>query len=101
MAVPLRIGGGSRLKILEAMAAECPVVSTKIGAEGLCLVPGRHFIEADTVDSMAAPLVNCLRDPQSAGEMARLGRQVVAARYDWPLLAEKLDAVWREQAARN
>jgi polysaccharide biosynthesis protein PslH len=94
--VPLRIGGGSRLKILEALAAECPVVSTKVGAEGLCLVPGRHFVEVETVECMAAQLVQCLRDPQPIREMAELGRQLVARQYDWSVIAEKLDRVWRK-----
>jgi glycosyltransferase involved in cell wall biosynthesis len=98
MAVPLRIGGGSRLKILEALAAECPVVSTKVGAEGLCLQPGKHFVQVDSVADMAAALIQCLRDPQPIRQMAALGRQVVAARYDWSVLAERLDTVWTEQA---
>jgi glycosyltransferase involved in cell wall biosynthesis len=100
MAVPLRIGGGSRLKILEALAAECPVVSTKVGAEGLCLDPGRHFVEVESPDRMASRLVECLRSPGPFREMAGLGRQVVAAKYDWSVLAEKLDAVWREHGAK-
>ena len=54
MVVPLRIGGGSRLKIFEALAAECPVVSTRVGAEGLHLESGRHFVEVETIDNMAA-----------------------------------------------
>jgi glycosyltransferase involved in cell wall biosynthesis len=97
MAVPLRIGGGSRLKILESLAAECPVVSTKVGAEGLSLVPGRHFVEVDTVDEMAAALVQAIRNPQPIQEMARRGRQVVNDRYDWSILADKLETIWLEQ----
>jgi glycosyltransferase involved in cell wall biosynthesis len=97
MAVPLRIGGGSRLKILEALAAECPVVSTKVGTEGLDLVRGRHLIEVDAPEDMAGALVQAIRDPQPIREMARLGRQLVADRYDWPILAEKLERIWLEQ----
>ncbi len=100
MAVPLRIGGGSRLKILEALAAQCPVVSTKVGAEGLCLIPDEHYLEANTVESIVARLVECIRNPQAARETARRGRELVASRYDWSILAEKLDAVWQEQRCR-
>jgi glycosyltransferase involved in cell wall biosynthesis len=101
MAVPLRIGGGSRLKILEALAADCPVISTKVGAEGLCLEPGRHFVQVDAVGDMAAALAQCLRDPQAIREMTGVGKQVVASRYDWSVLAERLDEVWLEQGGRS
>jgi len=97
MAVPLRVGGGSRLKILESLAAECPVVSTKIGAEGLCLIPDRHYVEADTPEDMARALVQAMRDPRPIQEMARQGRQAIADRYDWSILARKLEAIWLEQ----
>ncbi|MGO9112638.1 MAG: glycosyltransferase [Thermoguttaceae bacterium] len=100
MAVPLRIGGGSRLKILEALAADCPVVSTKVGAEGLCLEPGRHFLQIDAIDDMPAALAQCLCDPQAIRQMTSLGRQVVATRYDWSVLAERLEAVWLEQGGQ-
>ena len=92
--MPLRIGGGSRLKILEALATECPVVSTPVGAEGLELIPGRHFVEVDRLEGMAAALVEGIRHPQPMVEMARLGGQVVRQRYDWSILAAKLEAVW-------
>ena len=97
MTVPLRIGGGSRVKILEALAMECPVVSTRVGAEGLCLAPGRHFVQVEAVDAMASALVRCMRDPQPMAEMARLGRQAVCQRYDWSILARKLEAIWLRQ----
>ena len=64
LVVPLRIGGGSRLKILEALAAECPVVSTTIGAEGLCLTRGADFTEANTAVELAAALVDVMRRPE-------------------------------------
>jgi glycosyltransferase involved in cell wall biosynthesis len=97
MAVPLRIGGGSRLKILEALAAECPVVSTRVGAEGLDLVPDRHLVEVDAPEEMAGAFVQAIRDPQPIREMARQGRKLVAERYDWSILAKKLEEIWLEQ----
>src|SRR5207248_5616112 len=95
MVVPLRIGGGSRLKILEALATGLPVVSTRVGAEGLCLEPGRHLTVVDAVDDMAAALLRCLRGPGEARAQAERGRQVVLQRYDWDRLADRLEAVWR------
>lgn len=95
MVVPLRVAGGSRLKILESLAMGCPVVSTAIGAEGLRLTPGEHFIQADGVEAMASGVIRCLRHPQTVGTLAARGRAVVAEHYDWDRLAEKLDAIWR------
>jgi glycosyltransferase involved in cell wall biosynthesis len=94
MAVPLRIGGGSRLKILEALACGLPVVSTRVGAEGLCLEPGRHLTAVEGVEDMAAGLLACLRQPEAARAQAECGRQVVVERYDWGALADKLERVW-------
>lgn len=94
MAVPLRIGGGSRLKILEAMAAGLPVVSTHIGAEGLGLEPGCHFIAADPPEDHAAALLDAIRQPGPAQERARRARQLVLASYDWDALAEGLEQTW-------
>jgi glycosyltransferase involved in cell wall biosynthesis len=94
MAVPLRIGGGSRLKILEAMATGLPVVSTRIGAEGLDLEAGWHFIAADTPEAHAAALLDVIRQPGPAQDRARRARQLVFARYDWDVLAEELEQTW-------
>ncbi len=94
MAVPLRIGGGSRLKILEALACGLPVVSSAVGAEGLELRPGHDFTLADTDADMAAALVNALNRPEEAFAQGARGRDTVAGRYDWPMLAAKLERVW-------
>ena len=63
MTVPLRIGGGSRLKILESLACGLPVISSKVGAEGLCLRPGQHYIQAEE-DAMATALIQAIRQPE-------------------------------------
>jgi len=94
MVVPLRIGGGSRLKILEAMAAGLPVISTRVGAEGLDLVPGEHYIAADEPEAMADALVSWIRDPRPARAMAERSRAFVLDRYDWDSLAQMLERVW-------
>jgi glycosyltransferase involved in cell wall biosynthesis len=96
MAVPLRIGGGSRLKILEALASGLPVVSTRIGAEGLHLENGRDLTVVENTDGMAQALVECIRAPQESRRTAEHGRRVVQDRYDWDVLADKLEAVWEK-----
>jgi glycosyltransferase involved in cell wall biosynthesis len=100
LAVPLRIGGGSRLKILEALAAGVPVVATHVGAEGLSLQPGRDITVVQGVADMAPALVRCLREPGPAREQAERGRRVVLEQYDWSVLAERLEQVWLDCCAR-
>jgi polysaccharide biosynthesis protein PslH len=96
MAVPLRIGAGSRLKILEALACGLPVISTTVGAEGLCLEPGQDFILADDPEAMANALVQAIRVPGPLRLMAEQGRQRVLQNYDWDVLAGKLEQVWEK-----
>ncbi|MDB5300399.1 MAG: glycosyl transferase family 1 [Phycisphaerales bacterium] len=98
MVAPLRIGGGSRLKILEAMAAGLPVVSTRIGCEGLTVQADRELIVADDVDDVSGALVRCIQEPASAAGMAERARQLVRSRYDWDTLADRLEEVWQHCA---
>jgi glycosyltransferase involved in cell wall biosynthesis len=101
MAVPLRIGGGSRLKILEALACACPVVSTSLGAEGLDLIPGKHYMLACTVEEMAQSLQKCLSVPKSVRSMTQCGREVVLRAYNWDILSSKLERIWHQQVCRQ
>jgi glycosyltransferase involved in cell wall biosynthesis len=94
LAVPLRIAGGSRLRILEALACETPVVATRIGAEGLRLKAGEHLSIVDDCDAMANGLLAALRDPEAMLAQARRGRETVLAEYHWDALATKLEQVW-------
>jgi len=64
--IPLRVGGGTRIKVYEAMAMGCPVVSTRIGVEGLPVEPDRHFLQADSADAMAAAVLALLDDRERA-----------------------------------
>lgn len=89
--VPLRIGGGSRLKILEALAMKKPVVSTSMGAEGLDVDDGRNILIADSPEQFAKNVGKLLDDPTFGHELAEDGRKLVEKRYGWNRLALKLD----------
>jgi sugar transferase (PEP-CTERM/EpsH1 system associated) len=90
--VPLRIGGGTRLKIFEAMAAGRAVVSTAIGAEGLPVEHGRHLLLADAPADFARAVVTLLRDADARATLAREARAIVTERYDWAAAALQLEA---------
>jgi glycosyltransferase involved in cell wall biosynthesis len=76
-------------------------VSTRVGAEGLCLEPERHLAVVEGVAEMAPALLQCLQRPEAAREQAERGRQVVVERYDWGVLADRLEQVWLDCCARR
>lgn len=90
LAVPLRAGGGTRLKILEALASGVPVVSTPLGAAGLEVEDGRHLRLAREPEALAESIVSLLRDAPATRAMARRGRALVEERYGWQAVGEKL-----------
>ncbi|PJF43155.1 MAG: glycosyl transferase family 1 [Candidatus Thermofonsia Clade 1 bacterium] len=80
---PLRMGSGTRLKLLQAMAVGCPIVSTSIGAQGLALQNGREAIIADDALSFAQAIIGLLKDPARRAALGAAARQLAQARYDW------------------
>ncbi len=100
--VPLRIGSGTRLKALEAMAAGRPVVGTTIGLEGLGVEAGTHALIADDADAMASAIVDVLTDDRRAAALATAGRLLVERRYRWDRIAEGfVNAVLHPAPARG
>ncbi|RPH46477.1 MAG: glycosyltransferase [Burkholderiales bacterium] len=93
--VPLRIGGGTRLKILDALSMGRAVVSTRIGCEGLDVEPGRSILIADDPESLARETARVLADPELAARLGAEGRALVERRYDWRVIARDLDRVYR------
>jgi glycosyltransferase involved in cell wall biosynthesis len=79
--IPLRVGGGTRLKVFEAMAMGCPVVSTAIGVEGLPLDPGRHYLLADTPEDFAAAALKLLAGRDTRQRVADEARSYVANNF--------------------
>ncbi len=88
--VPLRSGGGTRLKILEALAGRRAVVSTTLGAEGLALQPGKEIELADSAEAFAGRVVQLLRDPAGCAALADAGAAAVRQRYGWDAIGEAL-----------
>jgi glycosyltransferase involved in cell wall biosynthesis len=97
MVVPLRIGGGTRLKIFEAMAAGRAVVSTSVGAEGLDVTHGHDVLLADTPDEFAGAVITLLRDPARRDAVARAAAET-AERHDWSVIARQFEDVLRRVA---
>jgi glycosyltransferase involved in cell wall biosynthesis len=87
---PLLSGGGTRLKVLEALDAARPVVATQIGAEGLEDLIGHGVVVADTPERMSAIIGDLLEDPARARELGKQGRRAVAERYAWDVTLEPL-----------
>ncbi|MGA7768358.1 MAG: glycosyltransferase family 4 protein [Candidatus Sulfotelmatobacter sp.] len=86
--VPLRIGGGTRLKIFEAMAMNKAVISTSVGAEGLPVRSGENILLADTPNDFAESVISLLRDPNQRQRLGSAARALVQQRYSWPTVAE-------------
>jgi glycosyltransferase involved in cell wall biosynthesis len=99
--VPLRQGGGTRLKILEAMALGTPVISTRKGAEGLVVQPGEHILLADEPDTLAQAVVTLLNDPALREHLSQAGRVLVERNYDWRTIADRLNDLIEEVAGKQ
>ncbi len=92
--VPLRVGGGTRLKILESMAAGTPVVTTSIGCEGLEVEPDHHLLVGDTPEAFAQCVSDLLNDAELRRRLAREARSLVESQYDWSRSVNALEAVY-------
>jgi polysaccharide biosynthesis protein PslH len=92
--VPLRIGGGTRLKILDALAMGKAIVSTSIGCEGLEVTPGRDILIADEPAAFARAVLSLLNEPARAAVLGQHGRRLVEERYDWSAIANTLNAAY-------
>lgn len=90
--VPLRIGSGTRLKIFEALAMGKAVVSTSVGAEGLGLTAGLHFLQADTPDDFVKAVTSLLRNPARRDTLGEAARHLVETHYSWPEVTRHFEA---------
>ncbi|WP_036725097.1 glycosyltransferase family 4 protein [Patulibacter minatonensis] len=93
---PLLSGGGTKLKVLEALAAGRPLVATPVGAEGIEVTHGEHLLVAADAPAFARAVVDLLNDRPAAISLAERGRTLVAERYDWSAVGGRMDAVLRD-----
>lgn len=94
MVVPLRAGGGMRVKILEALAQGLPIVSTTLGCEGIAVTHGQDILIADTPHEFALAVLRLLEQPQFAAELGCHGRQLAEAVYDYRQVCQPLEKVY-------
>jgi polysaccharide biosynthesis protein PslH len=97
--VPLRVGGGTRLKVLEAMAAGTPVISTTLGAEGLAVTNGKDILLADSPEAIADAVTSLEANNPAWQDLVTNARNLVRAHYDWPVIGDVLLRLYAEQVA--
>jgi glycosyltransferase involved in cell wall biosynthesis len=89
--IPLQIGGGTRLKILEAMSMKVPVVSTVLGAEGLEVKDGTNILIAESDDDFARKVIRVIKDKNLSKQLTDSGRILMEEKYDWEKIGNKLN----------
>jgi glycosyltransferase involved in cell wall biosynthesis len=99
--VPLRIGGGTRLKILDALSMGKAIVSTSIGCEGLAVEDGISILTGDSAQAFADSVVKVLQDPGLGRRLGEEGRQLVKSVYDWEVIGKKLGNIYKPPSSNN
>ncbi|HXZ98790.1 MAG TPA: glycosyltransferase family 4 protein [Candidatus Binatia bacterium] len=92
VAVPLRMGSGTRLKVLEGLAMGKAIVSTRLGCEGIEVVDGEHLLIADAPEAFADAVARLIGDAELRRRLGEAGRKLVERRYGWETVAAELDA---------
>lgn len=93
---PLRIGGGTKFKILEAMASGLPVITTKRGIQGLLFEPNKHVLVADTVNEYVRAIGGLVKNKNVYQQLAKSARSSIEKHYSWDVIAGRLDNAWKE-----
>jgi glycosyltransferase involved in cell wall biosynthesis len=99
--IPLRVGGGTRLKVYEAMAMGCPIVSTSVGIEGLPVVAGRHYLRADGPAELAAAIIALLRDEQLRVSLSVAARRFVEENCSYQAVARQFESICDATVGRS
>lgn len=94
--VPLRVGGGTRLKVVDAMAQGKAIVSTSLGCEGIDVIADKTILIADAPREFAEKVVHLLRSPTERARLGQAAREMAVTRYAWPIAGERLFAAYNE-----
>jgi sugar transferase (PEP-CTERM/EpsH1 system associated) len=101
LVVPIRVGGGTRLKILEAFAARVPVLSTKVGAEGIAAEPEEHYLRADTPREFAVQVRRLATDQALRQKLTENAAQLVNRRYGWDVISREVASFYEGAPPRT
>jgi glycosyltransferase involved in cell wall biosynthesis len=96
MVTPIKGAGGTRLKILEAMAAGLPVVSTSVGVAGLNVTSGENVLISDDMNGLAEYAIKLLKDNSLAGEIGKSGQEFVKKYYDWKSIVKLHEPIYEK-----
>jgi glycosyltransferase involved in cell wall biosynthesis len=99
--IPLRAGSGTRIKAFEALAMGKPLISTRLGVEGLQVEDGAHYLAADTATEFANALLRVLSDANLREDLARAGRLLMETRFSWSRVSEQFEAVCLRATQRS
>jgi glycosyltransferase involved in cell wall biosynthesis len=99
VAVPIRMGGGTRLKVVEGLAMGKALVSTSLGCEGIAVRDNEQLLIRDDARAFASGILSLFEDPGLAAELGRSGRGVIEREYSWDLAGERLEALYRQVMA--
>jgi glycosyltransferase involved in cell wall biosynthesis len=95
MVIPVRAGGGMRVRILEAFARAMPVVTTTVGLEGIQAQPGKDVLVADNPDDFADSVIHLLNDKALQDQLSINGRHLVERKYDWQITLKDMEKVYQ------
>jgi sugar transferase (PEP-CTERM/EpsH1 system associated) len=99
--VPLRVGSGMRVKVLDALAMGVPVVSTTVGCEGIAVTHGRDVLIADRPPDFARAIVELMSDGELQRRLSKAGRALVTERYAWPVIHDQIGKVFADILGRR
>lgn len=99
--VPIRMGGGTRLKVVEGLSMGKAMVSTSIGCEGVNVRHGEHLLLAEGAEAFAAAVIELLENPLLSSELGRAGRRRMEEEYSWELAGDRLDELYRRMLGRT
>src|SRR5690606_11350548 len=103
MVVPVRAGGGMRVRILEAFARGMPLVTTTVGLEGIDAQDGQEVLVRDNPETFAQAVLDLLHSPETQASLAQAGRALAEKRYDWQIALKSMEKVYSraEQAQED